>query len=1127
MAAFDLAQWPPAGATAVDTEGFYEDLAAVGLAYGPAFRGLRAAWRRDDELFAEVALPDQVQGDRFGLHPALLDAALHAVALAGVTEGAALPFAWSGVRLLASGAPALRVRVRPRGSGVSLDIADATGLPVATVESLVLREVDADRLTGPRPAVHDSLYRVDWKLVAAPETDVSDVVVLRAVGVGQVLEELRAWLVEERAGRLVVLTRGAVALPGEDVTDLDGAAVWGLVRSAQSENPGVFVLADAEEADLGLVLGSGESQVAVRAGQTFVPRLRRVTTPAEPVRLAGPVLITGGTGALGAELSRHLVTRHGVDRLLLLSRRGIDAPGARELVADLKDLGAEVDVVVCDAADRAVLAEVLAGRDIGAVVHAAGVLDDGVITSLTPERIDAVFAPKATAAWNLHELTRDKDLSAFVMFSSASGVMGAPGQGNYAAANAYLDGLAAHRRANGLPAHSLAWGLWDQAGGMTGGMDTADRQRLAQGGVQPLSLEEGLALFDVAVGVAEPALVPIGLDLSGLRVRGESLPELYRDLVPVTRRVASGIRVDADTLRQRLAALPEEEWLDSLLTIVRTQAAMVLGHTGPQAIDADRAFRELGFDSLAAVELRNGLNAATGLRLPATLVFDYPSSVVLARYLLDEVTGGADEIAVTAARTGTDDDLIAIVGMSCRYPGGIMSPEDLWQLVAGGVEAISPFPVNRGWDPGVVDPAGEREATSYVGVGGFLHEAGEFDAGFFGIGPNEALLMDPQQRLLLEVSWEAIERAGIDPVSLRGSATGVFAGMMYHDYAFNSSTGAIASGRVAYALGLEGPAVTVDTACSSSLVALHLAVQALRSGECDLALAGGVAVMATPETFVEFSRQGGLARDGRCKSFADAADGTGWGEGVGVLVVERLSDARRRGHRVLAVVRGSAVNQDGASNGLTAPNGPAQQRVIRQALANARLGADQVDVVEAHGTGTRLGDPIEAQALLATYGQGRERGRPLWLGSIKSNMGHTQAAAGVAGVIKVVQAMRHGVMPKTLHVDAPSSQVDWESGAVELLTSARVWERGEGVRRAGVSSFGISGTNAHVIVEEAPLEEPVVESAPAPAPAPVAGSVAGSAVEVSAGVSVDSVGVVVPWVVSGRSVGAVRAQAGR
>ncbi|MEU2826753.1 beta-ketoacyl synthase N-terminal-like domain-containing protein, partial [Streptomyces bacillaris] len=572
------------------------------------------------------------------------------------------------------------------------------------------------------------------------------------------------------------------------------------------------------------------------------------------------------------------------------------------------------------------------------------------------------------------------------------------------------------------------------------------------------------------------------------------------------------------------SAQPEPRSTDDFLAIVRDTAAVVLGHAGPASVSVDLSFKELGFDSAGAVEFRTMLGEATGLRLPATLTFDHPTPAAVARRLTALATGTVESADVPRTEPATDNEPIAIVAMSGRWPGGADSPEQLWQIALDGVDAIGPFPSNRGWDTeGIYDPEPGKPGKTYTREGGFLHDADRFDGAFFGLSPREATAMDPQQRLLLEAAWELAERAGIDPASLRGSNTGVFVGLMPQEYgpllhdtpeehqghALTGGTSSVASGRLSYVLGLEGPAITVDTACSSSLVSLHLSSQSLRRGECDLAFAGGATVMSTPGMFTEFGRQRGLAADGRCKPFSDTADGTAWAEGVGLLLLERLSDARRAGRRVLGVIRGSAVNQDGASNGLTAPNGPSQERVIRAALADAGLGPDEVDAVEAHGTGTRLGDPIEAQALIAGYGR-RPQDRPLLVGSLKSNIGHTQAAAGVSGVIKMVQAIRNGVLPGTLHLEELSSHVDWTAGTVVVPAESVVWPETGRVRRAGVSSFGISGTNAHLIVEQAPEVEVEVEAE--------VGSEGGGSGSVSGPVL---------WLLSGRSDGVVREQAAR
>ncbi|MFD0344783.1 type I polyketide synthase, partial [Streptomyces sp. NPDC127117] len=1033
--------------------------------------------------------------------------------------------------------------LRDRGASVTVIDVDPEGLDRASLADLLAGHAEGEG--GPAGVL---------SLLALAADDSDD-----AFAAGSVPSGTRATVLLAQAlgdagldAPLWIATHGAVTIGRSESLDQPAQApLWGLGRVIGLEHGerwgGLIDLPaelDERAADrLCAALTDGaEDQIALRSSGLFVRRLAHDPRSAAPAgRPAfvprGTALITGGTGALGAHTARWLAA-NGAERIVLTSRRGPEAPGAAELAAELGALGAPTTVVACDVSDREALAALLesvrtdGGPALRSVFHTAGIASDTPLTDIDLGTFGDEIRAKAAGAAHLDALLRDQDdeIDAFVLFSSISSVWGSRGQGAYATGNTYLDTLAQRRRARGAAATSVSWGAWG-GGGLA---DGREGERLARRGIRTMPPEHAIGALKHALDHDDTHVAVADVDWDRfLPAFTATRPRPLLGDLPEALALADGGSADAASggeahdsrtrLRDRLTGLSPADRTALLMELVRTGAAAVLGHGTVDEIRPDRAFRDLGFDSLTAVDLRNRLVQETGVRLPSTLVFDHPNPTALARFIESEllVTGtlpGGDAAAVAGA--GDDDEPIAIVGMACRFPGGVAGPEDLWQLVASGGDGISAFPTNRGWDlDALYDPDPEAHGTSYVRDGGFLHDAPGFDADFFGISPREALAMDPQQRLMLEASWEVFERAGIDAGSVRGHRIGVFAGASASGYGADlgrtaEGTGteghlltgmatSVLSGRVSYILGLEGPAVTVDTACSSSLVALHLAAQSLRSGECTMAVAGGVALMATPTGFVEFSRQRGLATDGRCKSFSDDADGTGWSEGVGVLLVERLSEARRNGHQVLAVIRGSAVNQDGASNGLTAPNGPSQQRVIRQALANSGLNTADVDTVEAHGTGTKLGDPIEAQALLATYGQDRPEGRPLWLGSIKSNIGHAAAASGVGGVIKMVMAMRHGVLPQTLHVDAPSSKVDWSAGAVELLAEAREWpEVGGRPRRAGVSSFGISGTNAHVILEQAQEE-------------PVETPVAGVALPV------------VPWVLSAKSEEALAGQAER
>ncbi len=1149
----------------VSVEELYEGFADAGLDYGPSFRGLVRLRAGEGEAVAEVELPGDLDTERLGLHPALLDAAFHSAGalLAPAGDRTRLPVRLS-YRLL--GPSARRVFVHASRSAaeeasatIEVRLYDEEGRAIAAVDDLQLRTVDLASLGGLLESsesrlLNRSLFELRWFPVPAPEPgslsgrtfavvcqddregeelcealrahggeaqrveiaqlprhaerewvllwsggdDGSAAVELCCAGLDAVQAQLRG---SESAPPVWWLTRAAVAAtPGEEEVVPAAAGLWGLGRTVLQERPRLGLsLVDLGAADeVGevavreLSAGDGETQLAWRSGVRLAARLvsaEAAGPPQRPLRTQGTGLITGGLGALGRFVARHLA-REGMKHLVLLSRSGESAAGAREARRELSELGARVTIASVDVSDRTSLREVITSipseLPLRVVVHAAGTVDDGLLTDQTKERFRQVMAAKVLGGWNLHELTREADLDDFVCYSSLSGTLGSASQGGYAAANAWLDSFAAHRRALGLAGRSLAWGPWGNEG-LASDLSPLLIRRLTSQGFDLIEADTGEVLLKAGLRAASHALVLAPLQLGRLRRALGVVPPLLSHLLPPSSGGGGPSR------GRELSRLSPEQRRQAVLALVKREAGRVLSMSAAALGDL-QSFKEAGLDSLMGLELRNAISRQTGLALPATLVFDYPHPRAVADYVsqqLSRVEAPASAAALTASTRPAlaTDEPIAIVGMSCRMPGGVTSPEELWEMLKAGRDAIDEVPPSR-WDVDRwYDPDPEAPGKMVTRWGGFLPDIESFEPSFFGMSAREGRTFDPQGRLLLETCWEALEGAGISLDALLGSETGVFMGLMSTEYLqrlvgdvseFDAYTLLGAShnavvGRISYWLGLTGPNMPVDTACSSSLVATHLACQALSRGECNLALAGGANVLLAPEGSVYMSGLQALSPTGRCRAFAAEADGFVRSEGAGVVVLERLSDAIRNGHPVLALIRGSAVNQDGRSNGPTAPNGPSQRAVILQALRRAKLSPAEVDYVECHGTGTALGDPIEVQALGSVLGEGRDAERPVLLASLKSNVGHMEAAAGVGALIKTVLCLQHEEIPKSLHAERLNPHIPWQELPVEVVREQRQWPRRGRPLVAGVSSFGISGTNAHIVVEQAPEspEEPV------------------------------------------------------
>ncbi|ORV36772.1 type I polyketide synthase [Mycobacterium conspicuum] len=913
-----------------------------------------------------------------------------------------------------------------------------------------------------------------------------------------------------------LITRGAQRVAGTDTVSPAQSSLWGFGRAVALEHPRLWGgLADLPASgadawsrliDFVVAAPAGEDQIALRDQAVYVPRLTRragqpVATPPE-LRSDATYLVTGGLGAIGLEVAEYLAA-HGAKQLVLTSRRAPSDAAQQRIDAIREKDSCDVRVITADVANPHDVARVLTTvraelPPLAGIVHAAGEISTTPLRDLDDAEVNRVFAGKVWGAWNLSEATAGLKLDFFVSTSSIAGVWGAGGQTAYSAANAFLDGLTWRLREQGVPATSVNFGPWLNAGMA----DEAARAELDKRGVRPLSPADalaGMAELMAASGKGTSHGVVARIDWASFlplfQVAGKRsfFAQLQRE-VPESE---SAPTASGNTqLVDRLSVAPAQQRKKLVVDYLRDVVAEVTRIDASEIRD-EAGFFDVGMDSLMAVELRRRVERAVGKELPSTLAMDYPRLVDVADFLLGDVLSFAAPessapapVAPVAAPVRSDEP-IAIVALACRFPGA-PDAEAYWELLSGAVDAIREIPEDRFDVDEYYDPDPEAPGKIYTRYGGYLESIDGFDPEFFNISPREAVWMDPQQRLMLEIAWEGLERAGYAPAALRGSRTGVFVGVAANEYSqllhansvetleahfITGNALNVIAGRVAFALGLEGPAMAVDTACSASLVAVHQACQALHSGDCDMALAGGVNVLVSPASIVATSRARMLSADGRCKTFDAAANGYARSEGCGILVLKRLSDAQRDGDQVCAVIRGTAVNQDGASSGLTVPNGGAQQRLIATALARAGLVGGDVDYLEAHGTGTSLGDPIEVQAAAAAYGIGRDPNRPLLIGSAKSNIGHLESAAGIAGLIKVVLSLQHGMLPQNLHFENPSPNIPWDSLPVRVVDKAIPWQANGRPRRAGTSSFGFSGTNAHVLIEEAPAQSGEAEPA--------------------------------------------------